>query len=83
MATFNFKIVLDQLEIDEAGADALYGRCKDGTLITASGVTYMDFEREANTLEHAVRSAIADINAAGFHVTRIEIEADGFAVQQA
>ena len=36
MATFDFKLVLDQAEIDEA--EALYGRCKDGTLITAAGV---------------------------------------------
>ena len=40
MATFDFKLVLDQAEIDEAEAeaDALCGRCKDGTLITAAGV---------------------------------------------
>jgi hypothetical protein len=30
----------------------------------------------------AVRSAISDINAAGFHVARIEIEADSLAPQQ-
>ena len=45
MTTFDFKLVLDQVEIDESEADALYARCKDGTLITASGVTYMDFDR--------------------------------------
>jgi hypothetical protein len=83
MMTFDFKLVLDQTEIDEAMADALYARCKDGTLITAASVTYMDFDRQANTLEEALRSAIADINAAGFRVTRIEIEADSLATQQA
>ena len=83
MATFDFKLVLDQVQIDEAEANALYGRCKDGTLITAAGVTYMDFDRQANSLDEAVRSAIADINAAGFRVARIEIEADTLAPQQA
>ena len=82
MATFEFKLVLSQVEIGEAEADALYARSKDGTLITAEGVTYMDFDRRANSLDEAVRSAIADVNAAGFRVTRIEIEADSLAPQQ-
>ena len=54
-----------------------------GTLITAAGVTYMDFDRQANSLDEAVRRAIADINAAGFRVARVEIEADCLAPQQA
>jgi hypothetical protein len=83
MTIFDFKLVLDQVEISEAEADALYGCCKDGTLITASGVTYMDFDRQANSLDDAVRSALADISAAGFRVTRVEIEADSLTPQQA
>lgn len=83
MTTFEFKLVLDQVEIEEAEADALYARCKDGTLITAAGVTYMDFDRQAGSLDQAVKSAIADVNAAGFRVVRIEIEADSLSPQQA
>jgi hypothetical protein len=83
MAMYDFKLVLDQVEIDETAADTLYGHCKDGTLITAAGVTYMDFDRQANSLDEAVHSAIADINAAGFRVARIEIEADTLPLQQA
>ena len=83
MATFDFKLVLHQSEIDEAEADALYAHCKDGTLITAAGVTHMDFDRAANSLDEAVKSAIADVNAAGFRVVRIEIEAENIALQQA
>lgn len=83
MAMYDFNLVLDQVEIDETAADTLYGHCKDGTLITAAGVTYMDFDRQANSLDEAVHSAIADINAAGFRVARIEIEADTLPLQQA
>lgn len=82
MPTFDFKLVLDQVEIDEAEADRLYGQCKDGTLITSAGITFMDFDREADSLEAAVRSAIADINAAGFRVVRLEMEVDTLAPQQ-
>jgi hypothetical protein len=79
MAMYDFKLVLDQVEIDETAADTLYGHCKYGTLITAAGVTYMDFDRQANSLDEAVHSA----NAAGFRVARIEIEADTLPLQQA
>lgn len=81
METFDFRLVLDQTDIDEAEADALYGRCKDGTLITAGGLTSIEFDRRAGSLDEAVRSAIADVNAAGFRVARIEIEADQFTPQ--
>lgn len=82
MTTFDFKLVFDKLAITETDADALYARCKDGALITDAGVTCMDFDREANTLDEAIRSAIADINAAGFRVVRIIIEAAPMSPQQ-
>jgi len=82
MPTFDFRLVLEQVEIDEAQADALYARCKDGTLVTAASVTYIDFDRQANSLDEAIRSAIADVNAVGFHVVRVEIEADSLAPQE-
>lgn len=81
MPIFDFKLVLRQTEIDEAQADALYARCKDGTLISDGSVTYMDSDRQANSLDQAVRSAIADIKAAGFQVARVEIDAHSLAPQ--
>lgn len=81
METFDFRLVLDQADIDEAQADALYARCKDATLITAGGITSMDFDHRADSIEQAARSAVADINAAGFRVARMEIEADQLALQ--
>lgn len=83
METYDFKLLLEQVDVDEAEADALYARCKDGTLITAAGETYMDFDREARSLEDAVRSAIADVNAAGFRVARVEFQPDSFVLQPA
>ncbi|MBW3599963.1 MAG: hypothetical protein KY475_22160 [Planctomycetes bacterium] len=79
MTVFDFKAVLEQADIDEEEADALYARCKDGTLISAGGVSYVDFDRQADSLDQAVRSAIADVQAAGFRVIRIEIAADALA----
>jgi len=80
---FGFKLFLEQSKFDEAESDALCARCKDGTLITAAGVTHLDFDRHADSLEDAIRSAIADVQSAGFRVTRVEIEADGLTPQPA
>jgi hypothetical protein len=40
----------------------------------------VDFDREANSLEEAIRSAIANVQAAGCIVTHAEIEAESLAV---
>ena len=85
MNIHEFRIVLAEktdLSLDEA--DALYrAGCDDATFGGCNGIVYGTFHRESDTLEQAVRSAIADVNAAGFRVVRIEIEADSLAPQQA
>ncbi|MGH9172724.1 MAG: hypothetical protein ACRD1H_00130 [Vicinamibacterales bacterium] len=81
MPIYDFRLVLDQTDISEAEADTIYGRCKDGTLISSGEVTFMDFDRDAATLDDAVQSAIRDVNAAGFRVARVEIEADQLVAQ--
>jgi len=82
MPVFDFKAILNQVDVNESEADSLYARCKDGTLITDGGTTYIDFGRHADSLDLAVRTAIADINAAGFRVVRVEIEADSVIAQK-
>jgi hypothetical protein len=62
--------VLDWAEVDEAEAHTLYARSKDGTLITEAGITYMDFDRPANSLDEAVPSAIHDAERAGTSSSR-------------
>jgi hypothetical protein len=37
-------------------------------------VTRIDFHRQASNLEEAIRSAIANVQAAGFHVAHVLIE---------
>jgi hypothetical protein len=58
-------------------ADALYeAGCDDGTPGTCNGVFSIDFHREADSLESALRLAIANVKSAGYDVARVEIEAD-------
>jgi hypothetical protein len=52
-------------------AEALYASgCDDGTPFSSQGVAAIGFSRVANSLEEAIRSAIANVNQAGFVVSR-------------
>jgi hypothetical protein len=72
MPTYDFQLVLSDVEvISEQIADALFqAGCDDGTPFSSQGVAAVGFSREANSLEDAIRSAIADVNKAGFIVAR-------------
>lgn len=75
MPTFTFTLIVDGPDLladerlralDEAGCDdALTGRTE--------GLQYLDFDREASSLEEAVTSAVADIEGAieGTKVVRL------------
>ena len=46
--------------------------CDDGTPFSSEGVAAVGFTREATSLEQAVRSAISDIQKAGYGIERVE-----------
>jgi len=74
-----------RLATAETGADTtalaerLYGIASDALLISRGGEVFVTFDRDADTLERAVRSAIADVARAGSRVLKIEIEHEEFA----
>jgi hypothetical protein len=72
--TFDFTLILSCGDIDLDAADRLYGQCDDATLASSDGAHRLHFDREAPSLEAAIRSAIADVKIAGFEVKRIELE---------
>jgi hypothetical protein len=74
-----FSVILSRPEESEEDADRLYeAGCADGSISTTGGVTRIDFHREAESLEQAIRSAVADVNRAGFPVARIEIDSSQY-----
>lgn len=75
MKTHEFTFVLTAPPT-EATAETLYSICQDGTLASRAGVGHVRFHRDADTLEEALRSALRDVNAAGFSVARVEMEPD-------
>ena len=57
-------------------ADQLFeAGCDDGTPGTCNGVFSIDFHREADSLEAAINTAIANVKTAGYDVEHVQIEA--------
>jgi hypothetical protein len=76
MATYRFTVILAGLsEISDDLAEALFeAGCDDGSPWSSQGVAAVAFDREAESLEQAVRSAIAGVQKAGCHVAWVKIE---------
>ena len=76
MAIYSFTIVLaDHTEVTLDLAEALAEHTHDeGAARSCEGVVSVDFDREADSWETALRSAIADIQRAGCRAARVEIE---------
>jgi len=82
MAMHEFTLILSAATLTDDQCNALYeAGCDDGTISTSESVTRVDFCRDAPTFEEAIRSAIGNVNTAGQHVSRVEIEADAIAAQ--
>ncbi len=78
MRTYEFDVILkDMPEVSDDQADALYNAgCDDGTPACCNGVAWIHFDREASSLEEAIRTAIAQVQAAGCSVAKVELDAD-------
>jgi hypothetical protein len=78
MNKYDFTLILKgSLELTEELADALFAAgCDDATPGTCNSVFSIDFHRESNSLEEAIKSAIANVRSAGCEVERVEIEAE-------
>jgi hypothetical protein len=75
---YEFSLILKEgTEITEELADQLFeAGCDDSTPGTFCGTPYVSFHREAESLESAIRSAVADVQKAGCVVERVQIEHD-------
>lgn len=76
MTRYEFILMLAEPSLSDKDCDALYeAGCDDGTVVTRNGVTHIAFDRQAESLEEAIRSATAQVRAAGFEVARVEMDA--------
>ena len=75
---YEFQLILKEgTEITEELADQLFDAgCDDGTPGTFCGIPNIRFHRDADSLESAIRSAVADVQKTGCVVERVQIEHD-------
>jgi hypothetical protein len=78
MTKYDFSIILaGPFESPEDLADRLFAAgCDDATPGACAGVVSVDFAREAESLESAIRSAIADIQKAGYRTASVSIDTE-------
>jgi hypothetical protein len=73
MKEHEFTLILSDVPDDDA-ADRLYAQIDDGTISSIGDRAIIVFHRARPLLEDAIRSAIADVQACGFQVRRVELE---------
>jgi len=78
MKTYEFDLYLKNVaEVSDDQADALFAAgCDDGSPASCNGQAWIHFDRHAVSLEDAIRTAVGQVQAAGFAVGKIELDAD-------
>src|SRR5437868_10102433 len=79
MKSYEFDVLLKGVaEISDEQADALFAAgCDDGTPASCAGRAWVHFDREAPSLEEAIRSAVGHVQSAGFEVSKVEYGGPG------
>jgi hypothetical protein len=75
MRTYSFTVILDEPAATEEMADRLFeAGCDDSVPGSRHGVVQVGFDRQSETMEEAVTSAVRQIIAAGYSVNRVELD---------
>ena len=85
MKTYEFDVILKDIsEITDDQADALFSAgCDDATPACSGGLAWLHFDREAASLEEAIRTAITQVQAAGLRASKVELDVASSAGQGA
>lgn len=83
MKTYEFDVILrDVFEVTDEQADALFDAgCDDGTPTCCDGVAWVHFDREAASLEDAIRTAVSHVQTAGLRVAKVELSIESPVLQ--
>lgn len=76
MKTYEFDVVLKGVsEVSDDQADRLFAAgCDDGTPVVCDGTAWVHFDRAAASLDEAIATAVAQVQAAGFTVSKVELD---------
>ncbi|QEG33308.1 hypothetical protein [Bythopirellula goksoeyrii] len=82
MRIFGFTFKIDPFVNDNDAINAFYGKCDDASVAGSGGKTLIHFDREADSLDDALRrddalrSAVAEVQGEGWQVREITVEPD-------
>lgn len=78
MREYEFAVILAGVtEFTEDMGNALFeAGCDDCSPGSCNGIIRINFDREGESLEQAIRTAIADVQTAGYTVDHVEIDSD-------
>ena len=77
MRIYEFDVYLKGVcEVSDGQATPFAAGCDDATPACSGGLAWVHFDREAASLEDAIRSAIAQVRSVGFGVSKVELDAD-------
>ncbi len=73
--TWSFRVyVADLVEFNDEQTDALYeAGCSDGSLASGDLKAWIDFDRDARTLQEAIASAVTQVRSVGLEIERVEL----------
>lgn len=79
MNTYHFTVVIRdaRYELDDLEDRLFEAGCDDALVCSYNGTVYLEFDRESETAEQAVKSALSDIRSAGFK--ELVVEENGYA----
>ena len=72
MQIYEFILIIP--DVNEETAEAIYGQCRDSSVGKSHEATYVAFDREAESLESAIHSAVNDLKQIGVQPLKVEIE---------
>ena len=81
MKTYEFDVFLKGVsEVTDDLAETLFAQgCDDGTPASRDGAAWIHFDREARSLEVAIREAVTQVLSAGFTVSKRELDTNATA----
>ena len=73
MTLYSFSITILEHIVDLDTINTFYSKVDDVSVVGSHGKTIFDFDREADSLEAALRSAVVNLQGEGWHVDAINI----------
>jgi hypothetical protein len=72
MGTYSFVVHVSGVNLNGEYEDLFWPACDDATILVRDDAMLLDFDREADSYESAVKSALADVRRSGAHVDSVE-----------